>query len=70
MRWIPGGEFLMGSEAFYVEERPVRLVHVDGFWACQAGGRTDTLDPLSAGKGSRSRPPGQRKLPTCREFLK
>jgi formylglycine-generating enzyme len=29
---IPGGEFLMGSEAFYPEERPVHRVAVDGFW--------------------------------------
>ena len=32
MRWIPGGAFSMGSEAFYPEERPVRRVQVDGFW--------------------------------------
>ena len=32
MTWIPGGEFLMGSEDFYPEERPVRRVAVDGFW--------------------------------------
>ena len=32
MVWIPGGEFLMGSERFYPEERPVRRVSVDGFW--------------------------------------
>jgi formylglycine-generating enzyme len=32
MTWIPGGEFLMGSEEFYPEERPVRRVAVDGFW--------------------------------------
>ena len=32
MRWIPGGEFLMGSEEFYPEERPVHRVGVDGFW--------------------------------------
>jgi sulfatase modifying factor 1 len=32
MRWIPGGEFLMGSDDFYPEESPVRRVHVDGFW--------------------------------------
>ena len=28
---IPGGEFLMGSERFYPEERPKRRVAVDGF---------------------------------------
>ncbi len=32
MAWIPGGEFLMGSEDFYPEERPVRRARVDGFW--------------------------------------
>ena len=32
MRWVPGGEFGMGSEDFYPEERPVRRVAVDGFW--------------------------------------
>ena len=29
---VPGGGFLMGSEGFYPEERPVRRVEVDGFW--------------------------------------
>ncbi len=32
MAWIPGGEFLMGSNDFYPEERPVRSMTVDGFW--------------------------------------
>jgi sulfatase modifying factor 1 len=32
MAWIPGGTFLMGSEDFYPEERPVHTVAVDGFW--------------------------------------
>jgi formylglycine-generating enzyme required for sulfatase activity len=32
MRWIEGGTFLMGSENFYPEERPVHRVRVDGFW--------------------------------------
>ncbi len=32
MAWIPGGNFRMGSEEFYPEERPVHQVHVDGFW--------------------------------------
>src|SRR5664279_2157164 len=32
MTWVPGGTFRMGSEAFYVEERPVHEVTVDGFW--------------------------------------
>jgi formylglycine-generating enzyme len=32
MQWIPGGEFLMGSEDFYPEERPVHAVTVEGFW--------------------------------------
>ena len=32
MVWIEGGEFLMGSDDFYPEERPVHLAGVDGFW--------------------------------------
>ena len=32
MAWVPGGSFLMGSEDFYPEERPVRPAGVDGFW--------------------------------------
>ncbi len=32
MAWVPDGEFLMGSEAFYPEERPVHRVAVAGFW--------------------------------------
>src|SRR3954463_6961683 len=32
MIWIPGGDFLMGSNAFYREERPVRRETVHGFW--------------------------------------
>jgi formylglycine-generating enzyme required for sulfatase activity len=32
MVWVPGGRFLMGSQDFYPEERPVRRVEVDGFW--------------------------------------
>jgi formylglycine-generating enzyme required for sulfatase activity len=32
MAWVPGGSFLMGSQDFYPEERPVRRVEVDGFW--------------------------------------
>jgi formylglycine-generating enzyme len=30
--WIPGGAFLMGSDDFYPEERPVHSVEIDGFW--------------------------------------
>jgi formylglycine-generating enzyme len=32
MAWIPGGEFTMGSNDFYAEERPAHRVVVDGFW--------------------------------------
>lgn len=32
MRWIPTGEFRMGSDDFYPEEAPVTLVALDGFW--------------------------------------
>ncbi len=32
MTWLGPGEFAMGSDDFYPEERPVRRVAVDGFW--------------------------------------
>ncbi len=32
MVWVAGGEFLMGSNDFYPEERPVHGVVVDAFW--------------------------------------
>jgi formylglycine-generating enzyme len=32
MRWIPTGEFRMGSEDFYPEEAPVTPVALDGLW--------------------------------------
>jgi sulfatase modifying factor 1 len=32
MVWIPGGEFLMGSDRHYPEEAPAHRVAVDGFW--------------------------------------
>jgi formylglycine-generating enzyme required for sulfatase activity len=32
MRRLPGGDFIMGSDKFYPEERPRRRVRVDGFW--------------------------------------
>ena len=32
MVWVPGGTFLMGSNAYYPEEGPAHSVAVDGFW--------------------------------------
>lgn len=32
MVWVPGGEFLMGSNDHYPEEAPAHRVTVDGFW--------------------------------------
>ena len=32
MIWVPGGNFLMGSNNFYPEERPVHQEFVHGFW--------------------------------------
>jgi formylglycine-generating enzyme required for sulfatase activity len=32
MAWVPGGEFLMGSDDHYPEEAPAHRVRVDGFW--------------------------------------
>ena len=36
MSWIEGGEFTMGSLAFYPEEAPLARVRVDGFWIDEA----------------------------------
>ena len=36
MIWVGGGEFLMGSDDSYPEERPPHRVAVDGFWMKQA----------------------------------
>ena len=35
MVWIPGGDFLMGSNNHYREEAPAHEVSVDGFWMDQ-----------------------------------
>lgn len=32
MKFVPGGEFLMGSDRHYPEEKPAHRVRVDGFW--------------------------------------
>lgn len=32
MVWIPGGEFVMGSDNHYAEEKPAHQVRVEGFW--------------------------------------
>ena len=32
MVFIPGGEFTMGSDHHYQEEKPAHRVRVDGFW--------------------------------------
>src|SRR5262245_20444478 len=32
MVWVPAGEFAMGSDDFYPEERPVHRRTVSGFW--------------------------------------
>jgi formylglycine-generating enzyme len=32
MVWVPGCSFLMGSNHFYREERPVHPESVEGFW--------------------------------------
>lgn len=32
MVFVPGGEFLMGSDRHYPEEKPAHRVRVDGFW--------------------------------------
>ncbi|MFZ9669831.1 MAG: formylglycine-generating enzyme family protein, partial [Solirubrobacterales bacterium] len=33
--WIPGGEFLMGSDLHYPEEAPASTAAIDGFWLAE-----------------------------------
>ena len=35
MVFVPGGEFTMGSDRHYEEEKPAHRVKVDGFWIDQ-----------------------------------
>jgi sulfatase modifying factor 1 len=35
MVWIPGGQFMMGSDNHYQEEAPAHQVAIDGFWMDQ-----------------------------------
>ena len=55
MTWVPGGEFAMGSEDFYPEERPVRRVAVDGFWIDDAPVTVARVPPLREGDRPRDR---------------
>ena len=45
---IPAGEFLMGSNDFYPEERAVHRVSVDAFWIDERGHRR-RVPPLREG---------------------
>ena len=48
MVWIPGGEFSMGSNHHYPDERPVHRVHVDGFWIDRAPVTNDRFTAFAA----------------------
>jgi hypothetical protein len=72
--WIPGGSFLMGSNDFYPEERPVRTVTVGAFWMrlsrrgrLRRVGGQGTADRGMAGV-RRTRWPGGRHLRLGRRF--
>ena len=51
MMWIPGGTFLMGSDEFYPEERPVREATVDAFWIDRAPGDGGRVPPVREDTG-------------------
>jgi len=55
MAWIPGGEFRMGSDHHYVEERPAHRAAVDGFWIDIHPGRRATSATTRRSRGSASR---------------
>jgi formylglycine-generating enzyme required for sulfatase activity len=48
MVWIPGGEFSMGSDRHYPEERPMHRVYVDGFWMDRAPVTNDRFAAFAA----------------------
>ena len=60
MVWIPGGTFVMGSDAHYPEEAPAHPVTVSGFWI----DRTRSPTPPSA--ASSRRPATSRSPSGCR----
>lgn len=51
MAWVPGSLFLMGSEAFYPEEAPVRPVAVDGLWIDRGPVTVDAFAEFVAATG-------------------
>ena len=71
MVWVPGGTFLMGSDDFYPEERPVRRVAVDGFWmdahpvTAGASAASCARPATSPSPNGRSTPPTTRTPTAC-----
>ena len=49
MAWIPGGEFRMGSDRHYPEERPVHGVAVDAFWMDRYPVTNEEFEPIRRG---------------------
>src|SRR3546814_3453745 len=54
MRFIEGGSFTMGSDRFYLEERPLRRVKVDGFWIDETPVTTAAFAEFVAATGYRT----------------
>ena len=54
MRWIPGGRFRMGSSGHYPEERPERVLAVEGFWIEAAPVTNDAFARFVAETGYRT----------------
>lgn len=54
MRFVEGGTFLMGSDRFYREEAPARLVRVDGFWIDDTPVTNDQFAAFVAATGYRT----------------
>ena len=49
MIYVPGGEFTMGSDDHYAEEKPAHRVKVDGFWLDKTSGDECRVPPLRQG---------------------
>jgi formylglycine-generating enzyme len=66
MRWLPGGDFAMGSDGFYDDEKPVRRAEVAGFWIDETPVTNDAFARFVAATGyvtDAERPPDPEDYP-------
>jgi formylglycine-generating enzyme required for sulfatase activity len=72
MAWIPGGEFLMGSDRHYPEEGPAHRVAVGGFWIDRFQVTNEQFDRFATETGHvtvAERPPNPADYPGAKPEL-